>query len=599
MEYPRAKGAPSELLQAQPNRLGALFPKSQVSVLTIYSPSTGRLAGLQQPIQPLDKVALMMQIRHTCNSVTRSRAAMLLESIPCRKSFTWPIQTNEKTHLLQVHGANAYPLNSPIISRSRVNKNLILYLSVLIFFGLGMYTALHQGRTLQPPSSPSTDHPEWPARHIDVAVEPSASLLANLNQHFQDPLTRLFIQVILIVLVARGCGALATRAGQPAVIGEMIAGILLGPSLLGWVWPSAFEFTFPPASLGTLRMLSQLGVCLFMFVVGMEFDVHHLKHRARTAILVSQVSILFPCLLGVLASLFLFSTYAAPHTSFVAFALFIGISMSITAFPVLARILEERGLTRTALGSTALACAAFDDVTAWSALAFVVAVVKAGGLAASVLNLALVFAFVAVMLFWIKPRLPRWIGRTALRDGVPGKGVMAGSLVFLFASALATDLIGIHALFGAFLAGVVMPSRGEFRQFLKLRLEHFSSVFLLPLFFAFTGLRTQVDLLSEPSGWLICLGLILLATLAKLGGAMLAARLTGVNWFDSFALGALMNTRGLIELVALNIGYDLGILSSRIFTMLVLMALVTTGLTGPLLNFSEFLRNRRALVPAT
>jgi Kef-type K+ transport system membrane component KefB len=352
---------------------------------------------------------------------------------------------------------------------------------------------------------------------------------------------------------------------------------------------------FPPASLGTLRMLSQIGVCLFMFVIGMELDVTQLKHQARTAVFVSQVSILFPYLLGVLASLWLFPSLAAPGTTFLAFALFIGISMSITAFPVLARILEERGLTKTALGSTALACAATDDVTAWTVLAFVVAIVKAGGLAPAVLSIVLVLLFVAVMLFWIKPRMPRWLGHAALESGASGKGVMAAVVVFLFACAFVTDVIGIHALFGSFLAGIAMPSHGEFRNSLRVRLEHFSSVFLLPLFFAFTGLRTQIGLLQEPASWLICLVLIAVATTGKLGGSMLASRLTGINWADSFALGALMNTRGLVELIALNIGYDLGILSPPIFTMLVLMALVTTGMTGPLLGFCDHLRARHAL----
>jgi Kef-type K+ transport system membrane component KefB len=328
----------------------------------------------------------------------------------------------------------------------------------------------------------------------------------------------------------------------------------------------------------------------------MELDVGQLKQQAKTAVLVSQVSILFPYLLGVVVSLFLFPTLAGANTSFLAFALFIGISMSITAFPVLARILQERGLTRTALGSTALACAATDDVTAWSILALVVAIAKAGHPASAGFSIGLVVLFVLFMLFWIKPRLPRWIDRAAPHGGAPGKGGIAGAVIFLFASALATDVMGIHALFGSFLAGVVMPARGEFRDFLKLRLEHFSSVFLLPLFFAFTGLRTQFSLLNDAGGWTICLGLILIATVGKLGGAMLTARLTGVNWIDSFALGALMNTRGLVELIALNIGYDLGILSPRIFTMLVIMALVTTCLTGPLLGFSDYLRARKSWV---
>jgi Kef-type K+ transport system membrane component KefB len=477
-----------------------------------------------------------------------------------------------------------------------MNKSLLLYPLILLVFGLGMYVAIERGSTLD--TARLTDHASritLPAMQPSSGVGPSASLLANLRQNFEDPLTRLFVQLIIIVLAARVCGSLMRKAGQPAVIGEMIAGILLGPSLLGWLWPGFFQLVFPPASLGTLRMLSQIGVCLFMFVIGMELDVAQLRHQARTAVFVSQVSILFPYLLGVLAALWLYPTLAAPGTSFLAFALFIGISMSITAFPVLARILEERGLTKTALGSTALACAATDDVTAWTVLAFVVAIVKAGGLGPAVLSIVLVLLFVVVMLFWIKPHVPRWLGHAALESGTPSTGTIAGVVVFLFACALVTDVIGIHALFGSFLAGVAMPSHGEFRNSLRVRLEHFSSVFLLPLFFAFTGLRTQIGLLQGPASWLICLALILVATSGKLGGSMLAARMTGINWVDSFALGALMNTRGLVELIALNIGYDLGILSPPIFTMLVLMALMTTAMTGPLLTLSDHLRARHAL----
>jgi Kef-type K+ transport system membrane component KefB len=486
-----------------------------------------------------------------------------------------------------------------------MHKSLLLYPLILIVFALGMFLAVERGLKLDPPritddASRITHHasrPPPPALQPSSGVGPSASLLANLRQNFEDPLTRLFVQLILIVLAARVCGSLMRKAGQPAVIGEMIAGILLGPSLMGWLWPGFFQTVFPPASLGTLRMLSQIGVCLFMFVIGMELDIAQLKQQALTAVFVSQVSILFPYLLGVLGALWLFPSLAAAGTTFLAFALFIGISMSITAFPVLARILEERGLTKTALGSTALACAATDDVTAWTVLAFVVAIVKADGLASAVLSIVLVLLFVALMLFWVKPRVPRWLGLTALESGAPSKGVMAGVVVFLFGCAFITDVIGIHAIFGSFLAGVAMPSHGELRNSLRVRLEQFSSVFLLPLFFAFTGLRTQIGLLQEPAGWLICLALIAVATVGKLGGSMLAARTTGIDWVDSFALGALMNTRGLVELIALNIGYDLGILSPPIFTMLVLMALVTTGMTGPLLTLSDHLRARHASRP--
>lgn len=471
----------------------------------------------------------------------------------------------------------------------------------IYFFGLAVFIfficlALEQGQKLTPPNRAALQaQPDVSNQDGVTGVESSGSLLANLRANAQEPLTRLFIQLIVIVLVARACGGLLAKMGQPSVIGEMIAGILLGPSLLGWLLPGTFHFLFIPSSLGVLRLLSQIGVCLFMFVVGMELDVSLLKHQAKTAVMVSQMSILFPYLLGVLMSLFLFTSMAGPKTTFTSFALFVGISMSITAFPVLARILEDRGLTKTQLGSTALICAASNDVMAWSILAVVVAIAKATSVVAAILNVVLVVLFVCLMLFVIKPRLSHWAVSAADGSNAPGKGATAGVLIFIFASALATDLLGIHALFGSFMAGVIMPAHGEFRDYFKVRLEHFSSVFLLPLFFAFTGLRTQIGLLNDPGGWLLCLALVLIATIGKLGGTMFTARLTGVNWLDSFELGALMNTRGLVELIALNIGYDLGILSPRVFAMLVIMALLTTFMTGPLLSFAEFVRMRKTV----
>jgi Kef-type K+ transport system membrane component KefB len=472
-------------------------------------------------------------------------------------------------------------------------KRLVFHFLGLAFFGLCIFLALEKGRSLPAPESPAPNlPPSISTSDLGAGTISSVSLFANLRENFQDPLTRLLVQLILIVLAARLCGLVAAKTGQPAVIGEMIAGILLGPSLLGWAWPGMFQLVFSPASLPPLRLLSQIGVCLFMFVVGMELDVAEMKQQAGRVVIISQMSILFPYTLGVISSLFLFTTMAGPKTTFLVFALFVGISMSITAFPVLARILEERGLTRTSLGSTALLCAATNDVMAWIILALVVAIAKATSIASAVFSLGLIVIFVCAMLFWIKPRLPRWMGLAGSARATPGKSVTAGVVIFIFASALATDVMGIHALFGAFLAGVVMPAHGELRDFLKLRLENFSSVFLLPLFFAFTGLRTQVGLLNDAGGWLLCLVLILTATMGKLGGATITARLTGINWNDSFSLGALMNTRGLVELIALNIGYDLGIFSPRIFTMLIIMALVTTCMTGPLLSFSAYLRAR-------
>ncbi|HEX7652429.1 MAG TPA: cation:proton antiporter, partial [Verrucomicrobiae bacterium] len=426
-------------------------------------------------------------------------------------------------------------------------------------------------------------------------VGPSASLWENLQENLHDPLTQLFMQLILIILLARICGRVAAGLGQPAVVGEMVAGILLGPSLLGWVWPDFFHFIFPASSLGSLRLFSQIGVCLFMFVVGMELNLTQLKQQAKTAMAVSQASILVPYLLGVITAFFLYTRFAQNGTSFVAFALFIGVSMSITAFPVLARILEERQMTHSPLGVTALICAAMNDVTAWCILAGVVAVAKAKSLGSAGLNVVLLILFVGLLWCLVKPRLTGWLAKTEVRPEQPGKGTMAAVLAVVFISALATDVMGVHALFGAFLAGLIMPARPALREFLGVRLEHFSSVFLLPLFFAFTGLRLQIGLLQDGGDVAIALGLVLIATVGKLGGTMLTARLTGMRWLDAFGLGALMNTRGLVELIALNIGYDLKILSPRIFAMLVLMALITTAMTGPMLTWCESLRRRQAM----
>jgi Kef-type K+ transport system membrane component KefB len=320
--------------------------------------------------------------------------------------------------------------------------------------------------------------------------------------------------------------------------------------------------------------------------VGLELDVETLRNRAHAAVVVSHASIIVPYFLGVVLSLFLYRDLAPAGVGFIPFALFLGIAMSITAFPVLARILEERRLTRTPLGITAITCAAVDDVTAWSLLAVVVAASGATGARSAVATIVLTLVFVGAMLRFVGPAVRRALARAAVREE-PGKSAVAGILMFLFASALATELIGIHALFGAFLAGVVMPRTPRFRAYLGQRLEYFSSVFLLPLFFAFTGLRTEIGLLNDVRSWIVCGAIILVATTGKLGGSMLAARMTGMRWVDAFSLGALMNTRGLVELIALNLGYEYGILSPRIFAMMVLMALVTTFATGPLLAVAE------------
>ena len=472
-----------------------------------------------------------------------------------------------------------------------MRRNLLFYVAALSLFGTGVYFLLGFGGHLQPISTVGS------ATRAVVVAQPESSFSAffsALSDNLQHPLSILLLQVILIVVIARVVGRLFLRMGQPAVIGEMVAGIILGPSLLGALFPTAQSFLFPASSMGPLRTLSQLGVILFMFVVGLDLNLQQLRSKAHAAVLVSHASIMVPFLLGICLSLLIYLSLASPHVSFTAFALFIGVAMSITAFPVLARILEERGLNKTHLGSTAIACAAVDDVTAWCILAIVVAIAKADGLIGSVTTILLTLLFISMMLFLLKPRANRLLGEK-ISSGITSKGTVAIVLLIVFTSALFTEVIGIHALFGAFLAGVVMPSHEGLRNFLRERLEPFSSSFLLPLFFAFTGLRTQIGLLDDWQGWFICLVIIGVAIAGKLGGSMMAARWTGMNWRESFSLGALMNTRGLVELIVLNLGYDLGILPPKIFAMMVLMALTTTLMTGPLLSLVEFWSRTRSL----
>ena len=459
------------------------------------------------------------------------------------------------------------------------------YFFVVSVMGLGIFFMLHLGSQLAPPvSPPSTNFVAHSTEHLaDIGDSSfSASVEANLQENANDPLSRLFLQLFVVIAVCYVIGWIFTRCGQPAVVGEMMAGVFLGPSVFGLLAPHAFQFVFATSSLGALRLFSQIGVCLFMFAVGMEMDVAELRYKAHTAVAVSHSSIVVTYFLGVLLALFLYGHLAQPGASFTDFALFMGISMSITAFPVLVRILQDRSIFKTPLGSTATACAAVGDVTAWAMLAFVVAIARATSMGGAAFSLGLVLVFVALMLFVIKPNLPRWLGQPALERREPSKAVLAVVIAVVLASALTTQLIGIRALFGAFLAGIVMPTAGGFRDKLVVRVENLSAVLLLPVFFAFTGLRTQIGLLNNAQDWFICLIIIGVATAGKLGGSALAARLTGMKWRESLQLGALMNTRGLMELIALNIGYDMGILSQRIFTMLVIMALVTTIMTGPL-----------------
>lgn len=390
------------------------------------------------------------------------------------------------------------------------------------------------------------------------------------------------MQITVIVALARLCGQLCKRVGQPAVMGEIIAGLLLGPSLLGTIAPACSNFLFPAASLGNLQMLSQIGLILFMFVVGMELDPELIGNKAGSAVVISHASIVIPYALGMGLAYLLYKEFAPANIPFYAFALFMGIAMSITAFPVLARLIRERGLSNTRLGALALTCAAADDVTAWCILALVIAIVKVGSIGGSLFTLALAFVYIAVMFFTVRPALVK-LSRWWESGGRIRQAALAFVFVVLLLSAYVCEVIGIHALFGAFVAGVVMPHDWKLRHLLADRIEDVALVLLLPLFFVFTGLRTSIGLLNTAPLWGTCILIIMVAVIGKFGGSALAAKITGENTQDSLAIGALMNTRGLMELIVLNIGYDLGILSPQIFTMMVIMAIVTTFMTAPML----------------
>jgi Kef-type K+ transport system membrane component KefB len=414
------------------------------------------------------------------------------------------------------------------------------------------------------------------------------SLFTDFKLNFHNSLAILILQIISIVLIARILGWIMIKIHQPVVIGEILAGILLGPSLLGSIFPGFSGFLFPPESFNNLNILSQIGLIMFMFIIGMELDLAVIRRSAASAIVISHASIVFPYFLGVGLAYFMYRDYAPENISFIPFALFMGIAMSITAFPVLARIVQERNLTKTKLGTFAITCAAIDDVTAWCLLALVIAIAKAGAMLSALATVLLTVTFILFMFLLVKPVLAKVANKYFTRETIH-KNIVALVFVLILLSSFITESIGIHALFGAFLAGVVMPSNSRFRMVLAQKIEDFSLVLLLPLFFVLTGLRTQIGLLSDPHQWMVCLWVIFIATAGKFLGGSLAARFVGQSWKESLLLGTLMNTRGLMELVVLNIGYELGILSPVIFAMLVIMALVTTFLTGPMMHAINYI----------
>ncbi len=462
-------------------------------------------------------------------------------------------------------------------------KNLIFYIVTIVGFSVAIYWIIEFGKKLE-----LGKKIKLPISHNSNWVEFKTTLIHNL----EHPLALLLAQILIIVLVSRLFGWLFKKIGQPTVIGEILAGILLGPSLVGMYFPEFSHALFPKESLGNLQFLSQIGLIFFMFVVGMELDIKVLKNKANDAVVISHASIIIPFALGMGLAYFVYDSFAAEGTQFLSFALFMGIAMSITAFPVLARIVQERGMHKTKLGTVIITCAAADDITAWCILAAVIAIVKAGTFVSALYTICLAALYVLTMLKVVRPFLSR-IGEINATKTHLNKQVVAIFFIVLLFSAWATESIGIHALFGAFMAGAIMPESTSFRDIFITKVEDIALILLLPLFFVFTGLRTEIGLLNDGHLWIVTGIIIAVAVTGKFFGSALAAKFTGQSWKDSLIIGALMNTRGLMELIVLNIGYDLGILSKEIFTMLVLMALITTFMTGPALDFIEWAASKR------
>ena len=452
---------------------------------------------------------------------------------------------------------------------------------MIALFGALMYLIAKQGESHQKVEIvTNTAAPQNLVEGLDVFVK-------LFVEQIQSPFGILLLQIIVILLFCRIFSGLFLLIRQPTVIGEIIAGIVLGPSILGHFFPQVAAFLFPPGSLGNISLLSQFGLILFMFVIGMELDLDEVRKKLKETILISHASTIVPFFLGMLIAYFIYDKYASGQTPFLSFALFIGIALSVTAFPVLARIIQEKGLTKSHLGTISLASAANGDITAWCLLAVVVAIAQTNSLLSAIYNILFSVGYMLAMFLLVRPFL-RMVGQVYHNEEVIDKRLVAFIFFVLTVSAFMTEILGLHALFGAFMAGVVMPADIKFRKIMSEKVEGVSLSLFLPLFFVSTGLKTEIGLLNTPELWAMCGLFILAAIIGKFGSATLTARFVGENWKDSLFIGALMNTRGLMELIILTIGYEMHILTQPIFVMLVLMTLVTTFMTTPLLGFIHF-----------
>jgi K+:H+ antiporter len=466
-----------------------------------------------------------------------------------------------------------------LTSRPDRRRLALLYLA---FVGLplaALIAVLHRGERLSAPA---------PGAIASPVAAPTGAL---------PDLLLLLAQIVVVLAAAAVAGKIMRAARQPHVVGEMVAGIVLGPSVLGALLPDVSAALFPTASLGYFSALSQIGLLLFMFLVGLELDLRQLRERGHLAILTSHASITAPFLLGAALALLLYPRLSDARVGFTGFALFMGAAMSVTAFPVLARILAERGLVRSRLGAVALACAAVDDVTAWCILAAVVVIVRAASPTVPLwLTVGGTAAYGAFMLT-LGRRAVRALARRMNGSAAPGQGVVAAVVLLVLGSAWVTERLGVHALFGAFLAGAVMPRDPRLVRHLLDRFGDLVAVLFLPLFFAYTGLRTRIDLIRGAELWGWCALIVAVAIIGKVGGSAVAARAGGMAWREATTLGLLLNTRGLMELVILNVGLDIGVISPELFAMMVVMALATTLMTTPVLSWVSPPAGEKAIRP--
>jgi Kef-type K+ transport system membrane component KefB len=433
-------------------------------------------------------------------------------------------------------------------------------------------------------------------RQLDLLLTPSGPLApggTSASEHLRatrvrsadDTVVAFFVAALVVMLFARLCGSVMPRLGQPRVMGEVLAGIILGPTVFGAIDPGLQGRLFATDIVPYIGVAANLGLIFYMFLIGLEVDFSQLRGRVSTTLAISNTGLAVPMMLGMASALPLYAVLA-PNTRFVAFAVFIGVSMSVTAFPVLARIISERRMLKRPVGTLALSAAAVDDVSAWFLIAVATAVAGAGGSADVLVTIGSAAVFAVVMAFAVRPALARAAIAYDEAGRLPGTWV---TIIFsgVLLSAVVTEQIGIAVILGAFVMGLVMPRHAGLSHEVTKRVEDFVLTLLLPLFFAYTGLRTNVGLLGRPELILITLGLVAIAILGKYGGTLIAARVMNLPWRESAVLGALMNTRGLTELIVLNLALDKGVISPALFTALVVMALVTTLMTGPLLRLID------------